>query len=254
MKTKEILEKILRGEILVNNQELFFNALFKGFLFDIRSKVIVRGKEVPHIVLNTGDDTMFLEVKGQDFSIEPQEVSNENYVYNKVPRANVQFNGVNILTDQLTSPFTRGDFTLVHDGQAYGATAEFRRFPIKVDATVKYYFDNFTDVMEATQSIISSLCFINDFTISYMGQTITSTYHCPDSIDNNLMLEFDGITTDSKNRTIEMTYEIESNLPVFMPRTVILASDYITTSSAALKSGSETLSERDFDGLANDSE
>jgi len=224
---KELREKIIRGEIDINNQENYFKALYRGFIHDINQKIKIRKCEIPHIVLNTGDDTMFLEVKGQDHSKEPLEVVNEDYVYNQIPRAMVQFNGINLLTDQLSSPYMRGKFQLPYKDFLYGITAEFRRMPIRCEAGVKYYFDSFSDLMEASQSIITNLAFINDYTISYMGETIFCTYKLPDSVDGQLNLEFDGVTTDSKNRTIEITYEIESNLPVYMPRTVIFEDNFI---------------------------
>lgn len=224
---KELREKIIRGEVDINAQENFFKALYRGFLYDINKKIKIRGCEIPHFVLNTGDDTMFLEVKGQDHSKEPLEVVNEDYVYNQIPRAMVQFNGINMETDQLTNPYSRGKFSLEYADFIHGITAEFKRMPIKNEVGIKYYFDNFSDLLDASQALITNLAFVNDYTISYMGQTIFCTYSLPDSVDRQLQLEFDGITTDSKNRTIEINMEIESNIPIFMPRTVIFEDNFI---------------------------
>lgn len=224
---KELREKIIRGEIDINAQENFFKALYMGFLYDINKKIKIRGCEIPHIVLNTGDDIMFLEVKGQDHSKEPAEVVNEDYVYNQVPRAMVQFNGVNMQTDQLTNPFARGKFSLLYKDFVHGVTAEFKRMPVKCEASVKYYLDNFSDLLDTTQALITNLAFVNDYNITYMGQTIFCTYTLPDSVDNQIQMEFDGITTDSKNRTVEVNLELESNIPIYMPRTVIFEDNFI---------------------------
>lgn len=224
---KELREKIILGEVDINAQENFFKALYRGLLYDLNKKIRIRNCEIPHFVLNTGDDTMFLEVKGQDHSKEPLEVVNEDYVYNQIPRAMVQFNGVNMQTDQLTSPYSRGKFNLEYNDFIYGITAEFKRMPIKCEVGIKYYFDNFSDLLDATQALIANLAFVNDYNISYMGQTIFNTYTLPDSVDRQLQLEFDGITTDSKNRTIEITLDLESNIPIYMPRTVIFEDNFI---------------------------
>lgn len=226
-KQKEIREKILRGKIDINAQESYFKILYRGLLYDLNKKIKIRDCEIPHFVLNTGDDTMFLEVKGQDHSKEPLEVVNEDYVYNQIPRAVVQFNGINMQTDQLTNPYSRGKFSLKYDDFLYGITAEFKRMPIKCEVAVKYYFDSFSDLLDASQSLIANLAFVNDYTISYMGQTIFCTYTLPDTVDNQLQLEFDGLTTDSKNRIIEITLELESNMPIYMPRTVIFEDNFI---------------------------
>lgn len=251
---KELREKIIRGEIDINNQENFFKALYRGFLYDINKKIKVRGCEIPHFVLNSGDDTMFLEVKGQDHSKEPAETVNEDYVYNQIPRAMVQFNGINILTDQLTSLYSRGNFVLPYKDFLYGITAEFRRMPIKCEASVKYYFDNFSDLMEASQGLITNLAFINNYAISYLGETVNASYKLPESVEGQLNLEFDGITTDSKNRTIEISYEIESNLPVYMPRTVIFEDNYIRAGKekAHVHFGKKKIIEREYDKEKDD--
>ena len=77
--------KLRTGEIDANNQSLFLSILIKGLIYNLNDKISVRGKYVPHYILNTGDDIMYLEVKGQDHSIEPLEVSNEDYIYTMVP-------------------------------------------------------------------------------------------------------------------------------------------------------------------------
>lgn len=224
---KELKKRIESGELDINNVENFLSALYKGFLWDINQHLSIRGERLPHIVVNTGDATMYLNVKGQDNSKEPLEVTNEDYVYSMVPRATVQFSGVSMQTDQLTAPYTRGRFTLQTEEATYGLTAEFRRMPIKNTVSVKYRLDNFEDLLECTQQLITNLAFIKDFTITYMGHTINCTYKVPDTVDREIMLEFDGVTTDAKVRTIELEYEIETNIPIFNNRTVIFDGEII---------------------------
>lgn len=225
---KLLLSRIVSGEIDINDRENFFIALYKGFLWSINDKLSVRGNKIPHIVVNTGDDTMYLNVKGQNHSIEPAQVSNEDYVYSVVPRATVQFSGINMKTDQLTSPHTRGKLSLEYGDMLYSMTAKFRRIPITTSANVKYYLDNFTDLLECSQQIIANTAFINNFRVTYMGQTINCTYRLPDSFSDEKMLEFDGVTVDSKNRTVEIEYELETNLPVYDCRTAVFEDCVIT--------------------------
>lgn len=229
---KDLRDKILRGEIDINNTELFLKGFYKGFLYDINNHIKVRGCQIPHIVLNTGDDTMFLDVKGQDHSIEPLEVSNEDYVYNQIPRALVQFNGLTLQPDQLTAPYSRGSFSFEYDDLIYGITSEFRRMPLLANIAVKYIFDNFTDVLECSQQLITNLAFIKDFTFTYLGQTIFCTYKISESVNTELHLEFDGLSTDSKNRIINLDIEAETNIPVFNNKSVIFEDSYITSTKA----------------------
>ena len=70
--------KIVKGEIDVNNQELFIRTLFRALVYNLNNQITCRDKKIPHFVLNTGDDIMYLEKKGQNASIEPKEVGGVN--------------------------------------------------------------------------------------------------------------------------------------------------------------------------------
>lgn len=216
----EITEKIVKGEIDVNSQEIFFRTLLKGFLYHTRNLIKVRGIYVPHFILNTGDDIMYLERKGQDHSIEPQQVSNEDFIYNQVPRAIVAPKGINIKKEELTNPFSRGQFVLDTNDELLTYDAEFRRIPLTMSVDIVYYLDSYTDTLECTQSIITNCAFNNFFKIIYMGQDIPCSYFLEGSLDNEYNVEIDGETTDSKLRKISISYEIETCFPIFRPKTV----------------------------------
>lgn len=223
----DLQKKINSGEIDCNNQNLFFSTLLKGLIFNLNKTIKIRDKYVPHYILNTGTDIMYLEKKGQDHSKEPHEVSNENFIYTITPRALVSPGGIELLEDQLTSPYTRGNFDMEYEGSLYSFNAEYRRMPLKMTVELKYTFDTFTDVLNAAQQIITKFAFIQNFNIDYMGQTIFSTYRIPSSIDHEENVTFDGVSTDSKNRTMTISLEVETNIPVFEGRTAILNSNFI---------------------------
>src|SRR5574344_641679 len=111
--------KLRTGEIDANNQSLFLSILIKGLIYNLNDKISVRGKYVPHYILNTGDDIMYLEVKGQDHSIEPLEVSNEDFIYSQIPRCMVQPTGINVQMDQLSNPYSHGRFEVEHNDMVY---------------------------------------------------------------------------------------------------------------------------------------
>lgn len=226
---RNILKEIQEGKRDINAQASFFSNMYKSLILNLNKYVKLRGKAIPHIVINTGDDIMYLEVKGQDQKLSPIEQVNENYVYNNIPRCTLTFTGINIEPDQLTSPYSDGQFQLSVDDNLYTMVGEFRRMPIKTSMNLKYYLDSFTDLLDTTQSIIANFAFIKNFQFDYMGQTIFGTYKIPDSIDNELQIEFDGITTDSKLKTIEFSIDVETNMPVWMERTIRFADQRIVT-------------------------
>jgi hypothetical protein len=217
----ELQHKIVKGEIDVNNQELFMSTLFRALLYNLGQQIKLRDKKIPHFILNTGDDIMYLEHKGQDINKDPLEVPNEDYIYNSVPRCIVNLGGIEVLEDQITSPYTRGDFEFSHNDILKGFSAEFRRMPLKFSVTLKYYLDSFTDVLSVTQYIITKLLFIRTFKFDYMGQTIQASYKVPTSFSDEKNITFDGGTTEQKLRSIELSLEVETNMPVYNERTVI---------------------------------
>lgn len=223
-----LINKIRSGEIDINNQSLFFPIIIKGLLIKLNEQLTIRDKRIPHFIIHTGDDTMYLSVKGQNASIEPLEISNENYVYNSVPRCLVTVGGINLETDQLTNPYVHGQMQYESEDNIYTLVGEFRRIPIKLTVNCKYYVDNWGDMMELTQHIISKLAFIQTYTVSYMGQAIRCSYNIPTDLDHEYTAELDGTTQDNKLRTTEISLDIETNFPVWEPRTMIFAGNYIT--------------------------
>ena len=222
---QSIMDSIRKGEIDINNQSLFFPIIIKGLIIKLNEQISIRNKKIPHYIIHTGDDTLYLSVKGQNASIEPLEISNESYVYSSVPRCLVTIKGLNIESDQLTNPYTQGQFQYENEDSIYTFSGEFRRFPIKLTVECKYYVDSWGDMMELTQQIISKLAFIQTYTVSYMGQAIRCSYTIPTSIDGEYTTELDGTTQDNKLRTTELSLEIETNFPVWEPRTIVSTED-----------------------------
>ena len=86
-KILKVVEDIRTGNLDINVQDLFLSIVIKGFLKNINNDIKVRGEGVPHYIMHTGDDRMFLLERGYDNSIEPLNISNEkNTVYDIIPK------------------------------------------------------------------------------------------------------------------------------------------------------------------------
>ena len=225
--TKQLWQKLRSNGVDINNLELFIPTVMKGFIYKLNKNLKLRDIYIPHFIINTGDDIMYLEPKGQKQSIEPLENSNENFVYNQIPRCMVQPTGVNLPTDQLTSPYSYGTFQVECNDMVYAFRGEFRRMPMTMSFSLKYYFDSLTDAFEVAQQIIANLSFINNFSVVYLGQRIHCSYKIPEEFNTEFMIEFDGITTDNKARTLSLELEVLTNFPIIYPETVIPADAYI---------------------------
>ena len=54
-----------------------------------------------------------------------------------------------------------------------------------------------------------------------MGQQIICSYKIPDQFEGEFLTELDGTTQDNRNRTLSISLEVETNLPVYAGGTVI---------------------------------
>lgn len=218
---EKIIEQIRKGNMDVNSQSLFFSLLSKNLVLNLNNSVKIRDKGVPHYILHTGTDLQWLQVKGQDLSIEPYEISNEDYVYSEIPRCIVQVGGVNLLFDQLTNPFIIGNLQLEYEDKILSLAAEVRRMPIKVEYTLTYEVSGYLDLMELIQQIICNLSIIRIFNIQYLGQQITCSYTLPSNYNSNFLMEVNEDMQESKTKTLQLQIEVESNLPIYDNKTIM---------------------------------
>lgn len=224
----KIVEGIRLGEIDVNNQELFFSTLIKGLLLKLKEDISIRKIPVPHIVVHMGSEAMYLERKGHDMSKEPYNVSNEDWIYQIVPRCIVTPGALDLVPDQLTNPYSIGQLQFEYEDMIYGLKGEFRRMPLKMSVELKYFTDSYRDMLELVQQVITKLSFIRTYDIMYMGQAIKCSYRLPDNFSEEHLTELDGMTQDDRSHTLQVSLEVETNLPVFSPRTMMDAGKIIT--------------------------
>lgn len=225
---QNIIDNIRNGDLDINVQDLFFSILIKGLLYNLNGDIKVRGKCVPHYIMHTGDDRMFLAARGYDASIEPNVLSNENNIYSIIPKCIVNPAGIDLDTSQLTSPYSIGGLQYEDSTGVYMLKGEFRRVPIKLSVDLKYYTDSYTDMLELIQYVISNLAFIRTYDIMYMGQKITCSYKIPESFSDEHTMDIDGSMSDSREHTLNLSVEVETNMPVFNNRTIMSATNIIT--------------------------
>ena len=239
-----LTNKIRRGEIDINNQSLFFSIIIKGLMRKLYDDLTIRDIKIPHLILNTGDDLMYLEVKGHDQSKEPYETTNEDYVYNMIPRCIVNPKGINLLPDQLTTPYSRGLLQYENENGINTYSAEFRRMPLTMSIEMTYHVDSYTDLLELTQQTISKLSFIQTYYVTYMGQSILCSYKIPESMEGDFSINLDGAYSDNRTRKMSLNIEVETNFPVFNNRSIIQADSIIKSTDFDIHSSDEELKPR----------
>lgn len=224
--SKTLRKKINEGEIDPNNSSLFFADAIKASIFFLNNNIKLRNKRVPHIIINTGDDILYREL--MDYSYSKTEITDENFVYNEIPRGVITATEINTLPDQLTQPYVRSYFDIEYENSLYEFTAETRRMPIKMNINVKYYLDSFTDCLELSQYLITQLSYIRTFQFDYLGNAIMCSLKFPDAFSSEVP---STITFDSESRykNISIDLELETNIPIFDCRTAIESSTVIMT-------------------------
>ena len=227
-----LIEQFKKGDLNINVQEIFLSTVIKGLLLNLNNDIKIRNKSVPHFIIHTGDDRLWLETKGYDNSIEPLQISNENSVYSIIPKCIVTPSGIDLDSSQLTSPYSLGSIQYSNNSEIYTFTGEFRRIPLKLSIDLKYYVDSYTDMLELIQYIISNIVFIRTYDIVYMGQKIKCSYKIPDSFGEEHTMDIDGALSDGREHTLNLSVEVETNIPIFNNRTIIPADNIIVNTVA----------------------
>lgn len=231
MDERDIIKQLKTGEIDCNASELFFPILIKGVIISLNNIIKVRDIPVPHYILHTGTDIMYLENKGQDASIPITDVttnSNESYIYSIIPRCIIQPKGINVSEDELTSPYSRGVFQMAYKDNINTYNAEFRRLPIVMSMDLNYYTDSYTDMLNLIQSILCNILFVKTFDITYLGQDIKCSYKVPTDLSSDHIIEITGDTTDSRLHNLQLSIDVETQLPVYNSRTAVPADKIIS--------------------------
>ncbi len=236
-----IIEDIRNGILDCNDQESFVSILIKGLLINLNKDIKIRDIPVPHITMNLGDDLFFLKRKGYDASKEPLENTNENYIYNTIPRCMVNVGGIDALPDQLSSPYSRGKFVFENNNEIHTISAEFRRMPMKILFDLKYYTDSYTDMLNLIQQILSKMMFIRTFNITYLGQVIKCSYNVAGSFQDEHTLEFSGDMSEAVQKNMQLSIEVETNMPIINNKSAMDASVVITNCDKARHGSTYTI-------------
>ena len=75
-------------------------------------------------------------------------------------------------------------------------------------------------MLELIQYIISNLAFIRTYDIVYMGQKIKCSYKIPEAFSDEHTMDIDGSFSDSREHTLSLSVEVESNIPIFNNKTI----------------------------------
>lgn len=211
---------------LFNRDERYFAVLLKGMLAWFNNNIVMYNKPINHFIFTTGSSYMYIESNGYEFKW--NETSGEDWMYMQLPRCAVELGSLRVPTEELTSPFVRGNYERREGNSIKGFNAQLRRLPIEMDFTFRYYFSNFNESIVFLQEALDKLLFQRYFNISYLGEIIKCSIEMPQ--DFNIQINpIDMASTDPKQRTIELAIKLNSNYPLIDETTEIGTDRVIST-------------------------
>jgi len=201
---------IAKFDDLYNRDERFFSVLIKGMLGWLNNNIVLYGKPVKHFFHSTGSSYMYVENNGYYYSM--TETSGEDYIYMQMPRCIIELSGINVPTEELTSPFAHGIYERKDGENIRGFYAQMRRIPIELDINLKYVLSNFNESIILSEEIISKLLFQRYFNISFLGQIIRCSIEFPQNFNIELnRVDMTDPTTNQKS--VQLSLKIASYYP-----------------------------------------
>jgi len=192
--------------------ETFFEQVVLGFLYYINNNVTLNKKNIRHYIINSGTDYLYIEGNKQDVLCQiPKEK-----IYANVPSCIIDYENIEIVREQMSSPYSRGNYQKIDKttGELKEYNAEVKRVPVKIEFNCKYIFNNFKDVNKLQQKLIEVFHSVRYYYISYLGKEVKCMIKFPDNIDNKKNIEVVA-NADERFREINVTIELETNLPVY---------------------------------------
>lgn len=203
---------------LYNRDERFFSIILKGALGWLNSNILMYNKPINHFIFNTGSSYFYVESNGYQFSM--SETSGEDQMYMKLPRCIIEIGDINVPTEELSAPYSRGVYERLDGNEIKGYNAQIRRLPIEMALSARYVLSNTNEALILLQELIDRICWQQYYKVIYLGQVV----ECSLEIDNNYQIQFNKIdmeSPDPNQKIIEIQFKLCSNYPCIDERTEI---------------------------------
>ena len=203
---------------LYNRDERFFSLVVKGLLSWFNRNIVLYNKSINHFIFNTGSSYLYVESNGYEYNV--SETTGEDTMYMKLPRCLIEISDINIPMEELSAPFSRGNYERRSGNQLQGFNAEIRRLPIELTINMKYYLSNFNETIVLLQELIDKLVFQRYFNITYLGKIVQCSIEFPANYNPELN-KIDMSSPDPNQRNITFDIKVCTNYPLIDTRTEI---------------------------------
>lgn len=203
---------------IYNRDERFFAIIIKGLISWLNRNIVLYDESINHFIFNTGSSYLYMESNGYEYNL--SETTGEDTMYMKLPRCLIELADVNIPMEELTSPFSRGNYERRNGNLITGFNAEIRRLPIELTINLKYYLSNFNETIVLLQEIIDKLVFQRYFNVTYLGQVLQCSVEFPANMNPEIN-KIDMTSPEPNQRNITLDIKICTNYPLIDTRTEI---------------------------------
>ncbi len=203
---------------LYNRDERFFSLVIKGLLSWLNRNIVLYNKPINHFIFNTGSSYLYMESNGYEYTL--SETSGEDTMYMTLPRCLIELSDINIPMEELSAPFSRGNYERRSGNQLQGFNAEMRRLPIELTVNMKYYLSNFNETIILLQELIDKLVFQRYYNITYLGKVIQCSIEFPANYNPEIN-KIDMSSPEPNQRNLTFDIKICANYPLIDVRTEI---------------------------------
>ena len=203
---------------LYNRDERFFSIIIKGLISWLNRNMLMYDKSINHFIFNTGSSYLYMESNGYEYNL--QETTGEDTMYMQLPRCLIEFSSLRIPTEELTAPFSRGNYERRDGNLIRGYNAEIRRLPIEMNIRLQYILATYNESLVLLQELIDKLVFQKYYNITYLGNIIQCSIEFP--AEQQIQInKIDMSAPDPNQKTIELNIIINTNYPLINERTAI---------------------------------
>lgn len=203
---------------LYNRDERFFALVIKGLLSWLNRNIVLYNESINHFIFNTGSSYLYMESNGYEYNV--AETTGEDTMYMKLPRCIIEMTDINIPTEELSSPYSRGYYERKTGNLICGYNSEIRRLPVEITINAKYYLSNFNETIILLQELIDKIIFQKYYKIAYLGQEIQCSIEFPGNANPELN-KIDMTSPDPTQRNITLDFKICTNYPIINERAEI---------------------------------
>ena len=211
---------------LYNRDERFFAIVFKGLISWLNRNIVMYDKQINHFIFNTGSSYLYMESNGYEYNL--VETTGEDAIYMQLPRCIMELTNIHIATEELTSPFARGNYERRDGDLIRGYNAEIRRLPLEVNVRLVYYLGTFNETIILMQELIDKLVFQKYFNITYLGNIIQCSIEFPTETSAQLN-KIDMSSPEQNQKTIELALIVNTSYPIINERSAIQTDKVIVT-------------------------